>query len=110
MVAGVFRRQLVAVIGRTGDLMNLWPEENTYKLLVPDPTMVKSLGRKAIGQQLREENRHIKNGKRFPKYWAQDKVIVLIFDMVGAAEAERLVKNGIKWKGKTRRVSVLRKG
>ena len=33
-----------------------------------------------------------------------------IFDVVSTEEAERLVKNGIKWEGKTRRVSVLRKG
>ena len=33
-----------------------------------------------------------------------------MFDVVGAAEAERLVKNRIKWEDKTRRVSVLRKG
>lgn len=33
-----------------------------------------------------------------------------IFDVIEAAEAERLVKNGIKWEGRTRKVSVLRKG
>lgn len=33
-----------------------------------------------------------------------------IFDVVGATEAERLVKNSIKWEGKIRRVLVLRKG
>ena len=33
-----------------------------------------------------------------------------IFDVVEAAEAERLVNNGIKWKGIMRRVSILRKG
>ena len=33
-----------------------------------------------------------------------------IFDVVGAAKAERLVKEGIRWEGKIRRVSVLRKG
>ena len=33
-----------------------------------------------------------------------------MFDVVGVAEAERLGKNGIKWEGKIRRVSVLRKG
>ena len=32
------------------------------------------------------------------------------FDVVGAAEAERLVRNVIKSEGKMRRVSVLRKG
>ena len=46
-------RQLVAVIGKSRDLMNVWPEEDTYKLLVPDAPIVKPLGRKAIGQKLR---------------------------------------------------------
>ena len=32
------------------------------------------------------------------------------FDMVGVAEAKRVVKNRIKWGGTTRMVSVLRKG
>ena len=47
-VAGVLERQLVVVIERTGDLIKIWPEEETYKLLVPDALMVKPLGRKAI--------------------------------------------------------------
>ena len=110
VVAGVLGRQLVGVIGRIGDLMNVWPEEETYKLLVPDALMVKPLVRKAIREKLREENKDIKNGKRYLKYWGQAKVTEFIFDVVGAAEAERLVKNGIKWEGKTRRVSVLKKG
>lgn len=110
VVAGVLGRQLVVVIGRTEDLMNIWPEKDTYKLLVSDTPMVKLLGRKAIGQKLREENGDMKNRKRFPKYWRQAKVTGFIFDVIEAAEAERLVKNGIKWEGKTRTVSVLRKG
>ena len=69
MVAGVLGRQLVVVIGKTKDLMNVWPEEERFKMLVPDTPMVKPLGRKAIRQKLREENNEIKNGKRFPKYW-----------------------------------------
>lgn len=32
----------------------------------------------------------------------------MIFDVIGGAEVERLVKNGIKWEGRIRRVSVLR--
>lgn len=44
------------------------------------------------------------------KYWGQAKVTGFIFDVIGAAEAERLLKNGIKWEGKTRKVSVWRKG
>ena len=90
--------------------MNVWPEEDTYKLLVPDAPMAKPLGRKAISQKLREENRDIKNGKRFPKYWGQANVTGFIFDVIGAAEAEGLVKNGIKWEEKTTRVSVWSKG
>ena len=59
---------------------------------------------------MREENKKIKNRKRFLKYWGQTKVTGFIFDVIGAAEAERLVKNGIKWEGKTKKVSVLKKG
>ena len=32
-----------------------------------------------------------------------------IFNVIGAAEAERLGKNGIKWKGKIRKILVLNK-
>ena len=54
LVAGLVGRQLLVVIGRTGHLMNIWPEEETYKLLVPVTPMVKALGRKAIAEKLRE--------------------------------------------------------
>ena len=68
MVAGVLGRQLVAIIGKTGDLMNVEPEEESFKLLAPVALMVKPLGRQAIGQKLRKENKDIKNEKRYPKY------------------------------------------
>ena len=110
VVVEVLGRQLVAVLGRTADMMNVWPEENTYKMLVPDAPMIKPLWRKAIGQKLREKNKEIMCGKRFPKYGGQAKVTGFIFNVVGATEEERLVKSAIKWEGKTRRVSVLRKG
>ena len=110
VVASVLGRQLVAVIGKTGDLINVWLEEETFKMLVLDIPMVKQLERKAIGQKLRKENKEVKNRKRYSRYWRQVKVTGCIFDMVGTAEAERLVKSRIKWEGKTRRVSVLRKG
>ena len=95
VVAGMLGRQLVVVIGKTRHLMNIWPEEDTFKLLAPDAPMVKPLGRKAIGQKLIEENKEIKNGKKYWKYWGQSKVTDFIFDMVGMPEAERLVKNDI---------------
>ena len=89
--------------------MNVWLEEETFKMLAPDAPIVKPLGRKTIEHKLREENKGIKNGKRYPKYWGQSKVIGFIFDVVSAAEVERLVREVIKWEGKTRRVSVLKK-
>ena len=64
----MLERQLVAVIGRTGDLMNVWPEEKTFKLLVTDTAITKPLERKVIGRKLKEENKEIKNGKRYLKY------------------------------------------
>ena len=56
VVVGVLGRQLVAVIEKTGDLMNVWPEEESFKMLVPDALMIEMVGRKAIGQKLTEEN------------------------------------------------------
>lgn len=110
MVVVVLGRQLVAVIEKTRDVMNVWLGEKTFKMLAPDIPMVKSLERKAIGKKLREENKEIRNGKRYPKYWEQSKVTEFIFNIVEVAEAESLVKNGIKWQGKPITVSVLRKG
>ena len=68
VVIVVLGRQLVAVIGKTGDLMNVWLEEETFKLLASDAPIVKHLGRKAMGQKLRKENKEINNRKRYPKY------------------------------------------
>ena len=48
VVAEVLGRQLVAVIGKSGDLMNVYVEEKTSKLLALDAPMVKPLGSKAI--------------------------------------------------------------
>ena len=110
VVARVLGRQLVVVIKKTEDLMNERREEETFKMVASDALMVKPLGRKVIGQKLREENQKIKNIKRYTKYRGQAKVIGFIFDVVRAAEAVRLITNGIKWEGKIRRVSVLRKG
>lgn len=45
---------------------------------------------------MKEEITDIKNEKRYLKYWGQGKVTGFIFDIIGAAEAERLVKNKIK--------------
>ena len=78
----------MAVIGKTEDLMNVKLEEETFKPVAPDALMIKPLKRKAIGQKVREENKWIKNGKRYPKYWEECKVMGFIFDVVVAAEAE----------------------
>ena len=90
VVAGVPGRQLVPVIGKRDNWMNVWLEEETFKMLASDVTIAKPLRRKAIAQTLREENKQIKNGKRYLKYRRQAKVRSFIFDVVGAAEAERL--------------------
>ena len=57
-----------------------------------------------MGQKLREENNDIKNEKRYSKYCGQAKVTSFIFDVIGATEAERLIKNAMKWEGQMSRV------
>lgn len=87
---------MVTVIGKSGNLMNVRPEEETCKILASAALMVKPLERKAIRRKLREENKGIMNEKRYPKYWRQSKVTGFIFDMVEVQEVETLVKNGMK--------------
>ena len=76
--------------------MNVWPEEETFRLLVTDALMVKPLVTKAIGCKLKEENIDIQIRKRYPKYYRQAKVTVIIFNVLGAAKAQRLEKNVIR--------------
>ena len=61
-------RQLIVVIGKTGNLMNVWPEEETFKLLALDAPIPQLLGRRAITEKLREENNEIKHDNRYIKY------------------------------------------
>ena len=47
----------------------MWPEEQTFKILIPDAPMVKPIGRKVISQKLLKENKEFKSRKRYLKYW-----------------------------------------
>ena len=62
--------------------------------------MPKLLGRKVIGEKSKEGNKDNKNRKRYLKYWGQVKVTGFMFDVIEAAEAERVVKSRIKWEGR----------
>lgn len=97
VVAEVLGKQLVAVIEKTVDVMNMWLKEEIYKMVASDALIIKPLSRKAISQKLKEGNQEMKNGKRYLKYWGQAKMTGFIFDVVGTKEVERLVKNEIKW-------------
>ena len=108
--AGILGTHLVKVIGKVGDLMKVWLEEEIFKMLVSGSPMLKPLERKAIGMKLKEKNRDWKERRRFLKYWGESKLMGFTWDTIGAAEAERLEKNSIKSEGKIRKVSVLRKG
>ena len=56
-----------------------------------------------------EEGEHRNQDKnRFLQFSKQINIIDFIFDMVGGAKVKQLVKNGINWKRKTKRLSVLR--
>ena len=44
------------------------------------------------------------------KYWGLAKITGFTCNIVGSVEAERVVKNRIKWEVKIRRLSVVRKG
>ncbi|RPB21967.1 hypothetical protein L211DRAFT_850950 [Terfezia boudieri ATCC MYA-4762] len=104
-VAGEVGRMLVQVFGCSGEILNVWVEEGTtvrmIALVVP---MTVARGRKALAEKLREENKDIRRAKRMPKAWGGAKVMGFIFDAADSTEVIRLVKTGIMWDGKRRKV------
>ena len=61
-------RQLIAVMRKSEDLINMWPKKERFRLLVPDAPIIKPMKRKAIGQKLLEENKDTKSGKKYLKF------------------------------------------
>lgn len=66
--------------------------------------------RKALAEKLREENKGLKGGKRMPKAWGAVKATGFTFDAAHAEEAASLVKNGIIWDRKSRKVAMFEQG
>jgi len=59
---------LTAVFGAKGDVLNAYMEdEKVVKMLMPAAPLKVARGRKDIGKKLREENKDMKTGYRFPK-------------------------------------------
>ncbi|RPB27053.1 hypothetical protein L211DRAFT_846604 [Terfezia boudieri ATCC MYA-4762] len=102
---------LIQVFGRTGVILNVWVEEGVaVRLIVPSVPMPAARDRRALAEKLRGENKNIKGGKRMPKAWGEARVTGFTFDAADAAEATMLVKTGIMWDGKRRKVALFGQG
>lgn len=75
VVAGVLSTQLIAVMGKLGNLIGVWAKEETCKMLATNPPMLKPLGRKLLEEKLKEENMDIKARKRYLKFPGQKKIM-----------------------------------
>ncbi|KAF8422186.1 hypothetical protein EV426DRAFT_606304, partial [Tirmania nivea] len=110
-VAGEVGKLLVAVFGCKGDILNVWAEEGkSVKMIAPAVLITIARGRYALAQKLREENKDLKGGKRMPKLWGGAKVTGFTFDAADAAEASKLIKKGLIWDGKKRKVAIFEQG
>ncbi|RPB18830.1 hypothetical protein L211DRAFT_853751 [Terfezia boudieri ATCC MYA-4762] len=110
-VAWEVGRMLIQVFGHTEGMLNVWVEEGSaVRLIAPSVPMPVARDRKALAEKLRSENKDIKGGKRMPKAWGEARVTSFMFDAADAAEAAMLVKTGIMWDGKRRKVALFEKG
>jgi len=99
---------LTAVFGAKGDMLNAWmADEKTVRMLMPAAPSKVARGRRDIGKKLREENKDMKTGHRFPKVWGGARTTGLTFDAADHAEAKRLVEKGVMWEGTRRQVQML---
>jgi len=99
---------LTAVFGAKGDMLNAWmADEKTVRMLMPAAPSKVARGRRDIGKKLREENKEMKTGHRFPKVWGGARTTGLTFDAADHAEAKRLVEKGVMWEGARRQVQMM---
>jgi len=99
---------LTVVFGANGDMLNVWMEnEKTVRMLMPAAPSKVVRGRRDIGKKLREENKDMKMGHRFPKVWGGARTTGLTFDVADHTEAKRLVEKGVMWKGTRRQVQMM---
>jgi len=99
---------LTAVFRAKGDRLNAWLEdEKVVRMLIPAAPSKVARGRKDIGKKLREENKDMKTGHRFPKTWGGARTTGLTFDAAKHSEAKKLVEKGIMWEGVRRQVQMM---
>jgi len=99
---------LTAVFGAKGDMLNAWMEdEKTVRMLMPAAPSKVARGRRDIGKKLREENKDMKTGHRFPKVWGGARTTGLTFDAADHTEAKRLVEKEVMWEGTRRQVQMM---
>jgi len=102
------RECLTAVFGAKGDMLNAWMEdEKVTRMLMPAAPSKVVRGRRYIGKKLREENKDMKTGHRFPKLWGGARTTGLTFDAADHTEAKKLVEKWVMWEWLRRQVQMM---
>ena len=87
---------LTAVFGAKEDMLNAWMEdEKVVRMLMPAAPSKVVRGRRDIGKKLREENKDMKTGHRFPKLWGGARTTGLTFNAADHTEAKKLVEKRV---------------
>jgi len=99
---------LTAVFVAKGDILNAWmADEKTVRMLMSVAPSKVARGRRDIGKKLREENKEMKTGHRFPKVWGGARTTGLTFVAADHTEAKRLVEKGVMWEGARTQVQMM---
>jgi len=99
---------LTAVFGAKGVMLNTCIEdEKIVRMVMPAELSKVARGRRDIGKKLREENKDMKMGHRFPKLWRGARTTGLTFDLADHTEAKKLVEKGVMWEGVRRQVQMM---
>ncbi|KAF8428694.1 hypothetical protein EV426DRAFT_711367 [Tirmania nivea] len=99
--------QLVAVFGASDDFEQAWVKrDSTVTLVAADAPMGGEESGKALDILLREENVGVKWGDRYPRvHECWNKSLGVVFEVENSEEAKKVIKKGIVWRGKNRKVA-----
>jgi len=104
----VFKRVNACLVGFFADRMDYqkaWiGRGGTIPLVAPQAPSYQIKDRKELEWNLKEENKKVKFGDRLPRKFGSYRPTGFVFEVESKEEALRVVNNGIKWKGITRKV------
>jgi len=101
-----FNACLVRFFADRNDYQKAWiGRRGTIPLVAPSVPSDQIKDRKELEWNLKEENRKVKFGDRLPRKFGSYRPTGFVFEVENQEEALKVINNGIKWNGVTRKVN-----